>query len=194
MNFKKLLGKYKRLIFLPLAFLVIAAVFWFGLKVTLRTELPLLPVNSESMYPTLNYGDLVVVQGVADASEINVATASENDIVVFRRPDEPDVLIISRVTDKIFKDDAWYLSTQSDTHSRPDRWISGLDSEDTFGWFFHERLLVGKVVGRIPFLGYVPLYVGSLILNPVAMSFIAIVVCIILFLKYPFLYRKKAMN
>lgn len=191
MNFKNLLGKYKRLIFLPLAFLVIAVAFWFGLKATLRTELPLLPVSSESMYPALNYGDLVVVQGVADVSGINVASASENDIVVFRRPDEPGVLVISRVTEKIFKDDAWYLSTQFDTHSRPDRWISGLDSEDTLGGFFHERFLVGKVVGRIPLLGYVPLYVGTLILNPVTMSLIAIVVCVILFLKYPFLYRKK---
>lgn len=167
--------------------------FWFGLKAILRTEFPLLPVDSTSMYPTLGYGDLIAVQSVADASEITVAPAPRGDVIVFRKPDEPDVLIISRVIDKTFKNDAWYLRTQLDVQDLPDRWLSGLDSEDTWGkGFFHEKFLIGKVVGRIPFLGYVPLYVSTFILNPIAMFLVIITVCLIVSLKYPSLLGKKA--
>ena len=186
-------GKYRKVIILGIIFLVSVLALWFGLKAVLRTESPLLPVDSTSMYPALNYGDLVVVQGVANISEINVAPAPQGDIIVFRRPNEPSGLIISRVIDKIFKNDAWYLCTQLDTHNSPDWWISGLNSEDTWGdGFFHEKFLVGKVVSRIPFLGYVPLYVSMFILNPIAMFLMIIAVFLIVFLKYPFLFGKKA--
>ena len=134
-----------------------------------------------------------MVQGVANFIEINVAPSPQGDIIVFSRPSEPDVLIISRVIDKTFKNDAWYLRTQLDTRNSTDWWISGLNFEDTWGHgFFHEKFLVGKVVGRIPFLGYVPLYVSMFILNPIAMFLMIVAVFLIVFLKYPFLFGKKA--
>lgn len=77
--------------------MVFTVTFWFGLSVVLRTEFPLLAVNSTSMSPVLNYGDLIVVQGVTDVSEITVAPAPHGDIIVFRRSNKPDALIISRV-------------------------------------------------------------------------------------------------
>lgn len=101
--------------------------------------------------------------------------------------------MISRVIDKTFENDAWYLHTRFDTQDLPDRWLHGLNSEETWRpGFFHEKFLVGRVVGRIPFLGYAILYVSMFILNPVAMFLIIIVVFLIVSLKYPFLFRKKA--
>jgi energy-converting hydrogenase Eha subunit H len=144
------------------------------------------------MNPALNYGDLIMVQGVANVSEINAAPAPHGDIIVLRRPDEPNVLIISRAIDKAFQNDAWYLRTQSDTQVLPDRWLSGLSSEDTWKGFVHEKFLVGKVVGRIPFLGFVPLYTSMFILNPITVFLIIIVVFLVVSLKYPHLFRKRA--
>lgn len=86
---------------------------WFGLVALLRTGFPLLAVNSTSMYPALSYGDLIVVQGVANASEIKAAPAPQGDIIIFHRPGESDGLVISRVVDKTFKNDAWYLPHSS---------------------------------------------------------------------------------
>ena len=192
MKFTKLLGKYRKVIILGIVFLVSVLVFWFGLKAILRTEFPLLPVDSTSMYPALNYGDLILVQGVANVSEFNVAPAPQGDIIIFRRPNKLDVLIISRVIDKTFKNDAWYLRTQLDTRNSPDWWMSGLNSEDVQNGFFHEKFLVGKVVGRIPFLGYVLFYGSMFILNPIAMFLIIIAVFLVVSLKYPFLRGKKA--
>jgi len=192
LKFTKLLGKYRKVIILGIVFLVSVLVFWFGLKAILRTEFPLLPVDSTSMYPALNYGDLILVQGVANVSEFNVAPAPQGDIIIFRRPNKLDVLIISRVIDKTFKNDAWYLCTQLDTRNSPDWWMSGLNSEDVQNGFFHEKFLVGKVVGRIPFLGYVLFYGSMFILNPIAMFLIIIAVFLVVSLKYPFLRGKKA--
>jgi len=192
LKFTKLLGKYRKVIILGIVFLVSVLVFWFGLKAILRTEFPLLPVDSTSMYPALNYGDLILVQGVANVSEFNVAPAPQGDIIIFRRPNKLDVLIISRVIDKTFKNDAWYLRTQLDTRNSPDWWMSGLNSEDVQNGFFHEKFLVGKVVGRIPFLGYVLFYGSMFILNPIAMFLIIIAVFLVVSLKYPFLRGKKA--
>ncbi|MFQ6068814.1 MAG: signal peptidase I [Candidatus Bathyarchaeia archaeon] len=193
MKFTKALGRYRKLVILGIILLVNVLAFWFGFKACLRTEFPLLPVDSTSMRPALNYGDLIVVQGVTDACEINVASAPYGDIIVFRRPNEPDVLVISRVIDKAFKNGAWYLRTQLDTRNSPDWWLSGLDSEDTWGdRFLHEKFLVGKVVSRIPFMGYVPLYISMFIRNPIAMFLMVVAIFLILSLKYPFLFGKKA--
>ena len=76
-----------------LAFVVLAeyAVF-FGLKVAFRTEyLPFHPVSSESMVPTLNVGDLIVVRGV-DPGSVTVGT-----VIVFHSPRNYDMLIVHRV-------------------------------------------------------------------------------------------------
>jgi len=185
-------GKHPKVIAIGITLLA-GVSFWFGLKAALRTDFPLLPVNSSSMQPTLNHGDLIVVQGVTSVNNLTVASSSQKgDIIVFHKPSEPNVLVISRVIDKAFWNNAWYLRTKADKREFPDRWMSGLNAEDTWGdGFFHEKFLVGKVVGRLPFVGYVPLYVGMLILNPAVMFLLIVIIFIVISLKYPFLFRKK---
>jgi len=184
-------GKYRKTIILGIVLLVSVIAFWVGLKAILRTEFPLLPMNSTGMYPALNYGDLIVVQGVANVIEINVASSPFGDIIVFRRPSNPEVLIVSRVMDKTFQNGVWYLRTQLDTRNSPDWWISGLNSEDTWNGFFHEKFLVGKVVGKIHYLGYIPLYVSAFLQTSGVILLFIVLMFLFILLKYRSLQKKK---
>jgi len=61
-------GGYLKTIILVAIIVGGVAAFWAGLRVGLRSEHPLLTVASGSMMPTLNRGDLIVVQGISDYS------------------------------------------------------------------------------------------------------------------------------
>jgi len=168
-------------------------VFWFGLRAILRTEFPLLAVDSIGMRPALNFGDLILVQGVLNVSEISAVAAPNGDIVIFFEPSEPDVLIIRRAVNITFQDSAWYIRTQADENPSPDRWGSGLNPEDTWGdGYFHQKFLVGKVVGKIPLLGYFPLYVSAFLRTPEGTVFLFIsLMLLVISLKYHSLQKKK---
>jgi len=168
------------------------AALWFGLKAALRTEFPLRVVDSIGMRPALNFGDLILVQGVLNVSEIKVGAASKGDILIFFKPSEPNVLIIRRAVNTTFQDNAWYIRTKADENPSPDRWGSGQNPEDTWGdGYFHQKFLVGKVVGKIPLLGYFPLYVGAFLQTPAAMFLFIALMFLVIFLKYPSLLKRK---
>jgi hypothetical protein len=101
--------------------LAIAGV-WVGLRIALRSESPLLVVDFAGMRPALGFGDVIMVQGAINVSEVNAAPEPEGDIVVFRKPSEPAKLIMRRVIAKTFEENAWYLRTQVDESSLPDLW------------------------------------------------------------------------
>lgn len=125
--------------------------FWFGLRTALATDFPLCGVASGSMVPTLQVGDLIIVQGVPNASNIKAApkdAPEPGDIIVFYNPRkgfrDPNDLIVHRAVDKIFKDDKLYFTTQGDANPGP-------DSRDV-----PEDYVVGKVVFfRIPLVGFI---------------------------------------
>lgn len=127
--------------------------FWYGLRAALATDFPLCGVASGSMRPTLQVGDLIIVQGVPNASNINAAPkdASEpGDIIVFFNPRkgfrDPNDLIVHRAINKSLneKDGKWYFKTQGDNNTRED------------GWDLQEDYVVGKVVFfRIPLVGFI---------------------------------------
>ena len=126
-----------------LAFVVLAeyAVF-FGLKVAFRTEyLPFHPVSSESMIPTLNVGDLIVVRGV-DPGSVTVGT-----VIVFHSPRNYDMLIVHRVVGISSQAGKLYFETKGDNNPTKD------------GWYPYpgvpEGNLVGIVIGKIAYVGYV---------------------------------------
>jgi signal peptidase I len=170
-----------------------AVAFWFGLKAALKSEFPLLPIDTEGMRPTLNSGDLAVVQGFSDTSEIKAAKKPEGDIVVFRRPSNPDELLVQRAINKTLVNGAWYFRTQGDNASSPAWWTQGLNTEDTWGdGLFHEKFLVGKVVGRIPYIGSIPLFVNAFLRTPEAMFLlIAFVMFLVIMLRHKSLLKKK---
>jgi len=145
-------------------------IFQLGLRAALRTQFPLAAVESPSMVPTLNVGDIIMVQGGQNKSEIEAGVVGSNpvgDIIVFYDPrgttrrvywffKEP-ALIVHRAIEKKYVDNTWYFRTQGDNNYSPDPWP---DNGGGGGWI-PESYVVGKVVGRIPWLGHVSLFMQS---------------------------------
>jgi len=115
---------------------------YFIMQVALNTDTPMVVVVSESMEPNLLVGDLLFLKG-DDPDNIK-----EGDIIVFdarglpnwdHAPADP---IVHRVIDKR-DDNGWFFLTQGDNNDHPD-----------FAWVPETRIL-GVVVGRIPYIGWV---------------------------------------
>jgi signal peptidase I len=121
--------------------------FWYGTQFALNTQYPALAVASTSMLPTLNVGDVIIVQGVP-ASQIN-ANYSTGDIVVYRHPWDLDKLIVHRAVKKEFRNGSYWLTTKGDNNSVEDA-------------AFIETYLIGKVVGRVPNIGNFALFINAL--------------------------------
>jgi signal peptidase len=122
--------------------------FWYGSQLVLNTQYPALAVVSESMLPTLNVGDVIIVQGVPVTQiEANYTTG---DIVVFRSPHNPDERIVHRAVKIESEVDGYWITTHGDNNP------AGSDER------FHESYLVGKVIARIPYVGNFPLFVNAL--------------------------------
>ena len=169
-----------------LAVIIIGSVmgFWLGLKAGLMTDYPLLTVASGSMIPTLNIGDLIVVQGVVNASELSVASKPDGEIIVFRSPRIEGELIVHRAVYKEFHESLWYFRTQGDANYGPDNWWGS----DTWNGMISQNRLVGRVVGKAPWIGYVPLYIRT----REGIILIVILIVLILMAEYlPVLFKKQ---
>jgi len=148
--------------------------FWFGLKTYFRTENPLLAVASDSMVPTLKTGDLIVVQGGFNVSDI-VAEYDTGDIIVFYSPYSPSELIVHRAVEKHSSNGELFLKTRGDNNPSTDSW-EVFDSH-----------LVGKVVFSVPYIGHIPLFVRT----PTGMTIIVILIVILIIAEIAFPLVKK---
>jgi len=163
-----------------LAFLVIILVsivaFWFGIRIYLRTDSPLLAVASGSMIPTLDVGDLIVVQGGFNVNDINAAYDT-GDIIVFHKPHDPDELIVHRAVEMQTSSNSTVLITKGDNNN-------GVDN-----WEITDNELVGKVVSSIPYLGHIPLNVRT----PTGMMIIVVLIVFLILLEFiiPLVREKK---
>jgi len=174
-----LANEYVRSVILLVIIIVSIAAFWFGLKAYLRTDYPLLAVASGSMVPTLNKGDLIIVQGVIDAGTI-VAEAGTGDVIVFHKPGDPEQLIVHRAVEKWEDGDVWKFNTKGDANSGDDHWIRSVEETD----------IVGKVVWGIPYLGHIPLFVHT----RNGMMIIVILIVILVLLEFVIPSIKKMME
>jgi signal peptidase len=156
-------NEYVKSLILLAVILVVIVASWFGLKSYLRTDYPLLAVASGSMVPTLNVGDLIIVQGGFTVSDIN-ATHETGDIIVFHKPYNPDELIVHRAVGE--KGDE--LLTKGDNNPTVDPWE------------VNDGDLVGKVVWIVPYVGHVPLFVHT----PTGLSVIVILIVILILLEF----------
>jgi signal peptidase len=172
-------SSYVKTILLAAIILGSVVAFWFGVRAVYRTDYPLLTVASGSMIPTLNIGDLIVVQGVLNVSDLKAAPRPEGDIIVFRNPSDKNELIVHRAINKTMHDGFWYIRTKGDANPAPDPW-TGPDPLDTWNYMVSEKLLIGKVVGRIPWLGYIPLYIRT----PTGIVLLIALILIIIFAEY----------
>lgn len=174
---KLLKNSYVKTILLGVILLGAVFAFWFGLRIGLRTDHPLLAVASGSMVPTLNVGDLIIVQGISNYSEVVAAQKPIGDIIVFTRPVPPEDLIVHRAVAKSFKDGLWYFTTQGDHNGTPDPWGP-----------VPETLVVGKVVGVVPWIGNLPLFIRT----PSGLLLIILLFLVIVFIEYVPVLSKKA--
>jgi signal peptidase len=142
---------------------VVVLGFWYGLRVGLNTDFPVLAVASGSMSVpqgaadpgwaspfsrTLHTGDLIIVEGV-NPKDVYAAPFNESgrsgDILVFHAIGS-DELIVHRAVGETVMDGQIYFTTQGDNNFGP-----GPSSPTP------AANVVGKVVMRVPWLGYIAL-------------------------------------
>ncbi len=150
---------------------------FFGLRAAFRTEyLPFHPVSSESMVPTLKVGDLIMVTGT-EPRNVKVS-----QIIVFHNPRNHEMLIVHRVMRIIEKDGVLYFETKGDNNPGADSWspYPGVP----------ERLLVGVVIGTIPYVGHVILFLKE----PIGMMGIVLLTALVVIYEFviPLTRRRKS--
>jgi len=129
---------------------------YIGLQIALSTSTPLVAVAGGSMRPTLEFGDLVVVQGVP-ATNIQVG-----DIIVFDPPEGGRT--VHRVTKmETLPNGTIQFITKGD------------DNEDVDTWPVPDYCVHGRVLYRIPYLGYLALDPAI----PITITIIAIIVILL---------------
>jgi signal peptidase len=154
-------------------------IFWYGLTVVFRTPNPILAVASESMEPVLYKGDLILIEGI-NPPDIYAATKDANppgDIIIFHRPIGPDELIVHRTVEKIDNGDGTYsFKTWGDNNAVRD------------GWTVDESQVVGKYLGKIPWIGNIALFFTD---TDVKIAFIALWVVVLVAIEVlPYLRNK----
>jgi signal peptidase I len=143
--------------------------FWFGIQAALNTPYPALAVASGSMLPTLNVGDLIIVQGTPP-QQIN-AQYMTGDIIVFRSPSRPEELIVHRAVRMELRDGVYWFYTHGDNNP---------SGEETFSQDYY----IGKVVGRIPYVGNFSLFTHSM--GNSYLLVVLIIIIAVIILMFPF--------
>jgi signal peptidase I len=193
--------------------------FWYGSQLVLNTKIPpALAVVSGSMcipydgacegwlsvnHPferTLHKGDIIIIQGV-DPKSLN-ANYPNSDIIVFTDPYNSNELIVHRIIGKTEVNGVTYFATKGDGNGNkwPQPPQSGLDP-----WDLNEpsgvpqNLVIGKVIMRIPWIGWVAifmqwaqqqLHLGAFTLG-IPIIILLIVLLIIIEFVLPLLRRNK---
>ena len=183
--------------------------FWYGSQLVLNTQYPVLAVVSGSMcipydgqcdgwtHPfdrTLHIGDLIIVQGVnpADLSD----DYPNSNIIVFRKPGNPDELIVHRIVAIDEVDGKLYFRTKGDGNGN--KWPRTPQTGEYDPWSENgvpgvsEDNVVGKVIMRVPLVGNVVL----LMRNPIGIFFVIALVILLVIVEFvvPMVRRKKAPN
>lgn len=203
--------------------------FWYGSQAILHTKTPpFFIVSSGSMcipydrvcdgwsHPfarTLHVGDLIVIQGV-DPKTLN-ANYPNSDIIVFQDPINPTgVPIVHRITSEILENGTLYFFTKGDGNP-PVTWPNTVETyTPDLGWYnpnyyndhpniprgsVPQEYVLGKVVMRIPWLGWITIYTEQLQgwlakhdLN-VGVPIIAILIALLVIVEFivPLIRRKK---
>lgn len=106
---------------------------------------------------TLNVGDIIIIQGV-DPKTLNTAYPN-SDIIVYKKPSDPTgTPIVHRIVDSYVENGALYFQTKGDGNG--DKWPAFPVSSDCDrgGQGVPADLVEGKVILRIPYLGWITLF------------------------------------
>jgi signal peptidase len=176
-------NSYVEMALISLIFLGSVFASWFAVKIALKTDYPLLVVASTSMLPTLDVSDIIIVQGI-NPSEIKAAPQLGGDIIVFYEPYDWNTRIVHRAINEKFENGTWYFQTKGDNNFSPDSW----SGPGTLDGMISQDLLVGKVIGVIPLIGNVPLFIRT----PQGTVLIIFLFILMLLLEFvPELWRKQ---
>ena len=164
--------------------LIIAIVlgFFFGLGLALGASVPVRVVESGSMCttivgcdgwshpfdPSLHVGDIIIIQGV-NPEDLN-ADYPNSDIIVYQNPNlrgNPEATpIVHRIVEKYEVNGTWYFQTKGDGNGV--NWPTTPTSSEydshtlwTTGEGVPEDLVLGRVVMRIPYFGWITLFMRS---------------------------------
>jgi len=129
------------------------AIFYGGtmvLRKTLGTSNPMMVVISQSMVPNLGVGDFIFIEAIDDFDHVIIDGPPLGDILVFVRPGYHEEYIVHRVIDGFKSDDGWIFQTKGDNNAFPD------------GFQVTEDLVVGRVINRLPVVGYFSLFIKTM--------------------------------
>jgi len=143
----------KEIIRYAATFIALIAVFYGGTVVmrnSLGTANPMMVVISQSMVPTLGVGDFIFIQNIDSFDQLNIGDLPVGDILVFLRPGFNQEYIVHRAISGTKTDGSWIYQTKGDNNAFPD------------GFPVNESLVVGKVVNRIPVIGYFSLFIKTM--------------------------------
>jgi signal peptidase I len=162
--------------------LIVAVVlgFFFGLQLVLGTAVPVRVVESGSMcvpfdgacdgwtHPfdhTLHVGDIIIIQKI-NPKDLN-ANYPNSDIIVYENPTNPtSTPIVHRVVAKYEVNGTLYFQTKGDGNG--DKWPAVPSTQEydsrtlwSTGQGVPQDLVIGKVVMRIPYFGWVTLFLRN---------------------------------
>ncbi len=155
--------------------------FFFGLQLVLGTGVPVRVVESGSMcvpydgacdgwsHPfdhTLHIGDIIIIQKVNPA-DLNT-NYPNSDIIVYQNPNSPDnTPIVHRIVATYEINGTLYFQTKGDGNSG-DKWPAPVSPQEydshtlwTTGQGVPQDMVIGKVVMRIPYFGWITLFLRN---------------------------------
>ncbi len=191
--------------------LIVAIVLglFFGIQLALHASTPALTVESGSMSipfdgresatwegfwlsithtfdRTLSVGDIIIVQGV-NPKDLNT-NYPNSDIIVYHQPDNPSELIVHRIVGKEIINGTVYFQTKGDGNP-PEVWPNPATEVDPWGPI-PQQDVVGKVVMRIPWVGWVTLFLRN---NPWGLPAIIAFIMILVIIEFVIpLLREKS--
>jgi signal peptidase len=154
---------------------IIGAVFlfFFLLQVILNTTTPITVVSGRSMEDTYYEGDLLIIQGKPYEYIVPGDHYGKNGSVIVYKSSYSGELIVHRVTDVRFNhsgNEKYEFQTWGDNNPIPD-----------LGWQSQENVM-GVVIFRIPFLGWVSLIFTKYPI--IGYSIIGVIVVVLIFTSF----------
>ncbi|MFP3952438.1 MAG: signal peptidase I [Candidatus Bathyarchaeia archaeon] len=133
--------------------LVLVSIFFGGtylLRSLLGTRYPMMVVVSQSMVPKLGVGDFIVVGQIQNFAKVDAGPPPEGDILVFLREGYREEYIVHRAVERHLENGQWFYVTKGDNNAFPDPQPVS------------ETQVVGRVIGRVPIMGYFSLFIKTL--------------------------------
>ena len=183
---------FKTALAIALIVVIVVGVF-FGMQLVLGAVVPVRVVESGSMcvlfdgrcdgwsHPfdqTLHVGDIIIIQQ-ANPADLN-ANYPDSDIIVYRNPNGVTP-IVHRIVAKQEINGTLYFKTKGDGNGRPNTWPAIPNSYDKIpdSRGVPQNLIEGKVILRIPWFGWITLFMrGNPLALPVVIGLILLLVVI----------------